>query len=174
MDGPDRRHDDIDNLTYRDVILPTSVDSSLISGLDWRGPATAPSPRRARVARSPATPRATGLREERDRARTIVAEAKIVIEGTFDAVRFGSRIEPASLTPLITAIAQSIERNPIAIPSVTRLKTRSEDTHLHSAAVCGLMIARLEGSDQSVFVRMATICDWDRLSDALMAFEPQA
>ena len=156
MDGPDRRPDaDVDHITYGEVILARSKDDTMLAASDWRVPAAPPvppvPPRRA-PKRARANPRSTTLREERDRARTIVAESKTVIQNTFDAVRFGTRIETATLTPLIDAIAQSIERNPIAIPSVTRLKTRSEYTYLHSVAVCGLMmgLARELGLDPAL------------------------
>lgn len=141
MDGTERLPDtDLDSITYGDVILATDAAGSLLAGADWRGPDDGvKAPRRGKSARV-ATKRPNSLREERDRARAVVARSKVEIERTFDAVRFGTRIDPARLMPLIDAIAQSIERNPIAIPSVTRLKTRSEYTYLHSVAVCGLMM----------------------------------
>ena len=142
MDGPDRHPEaDIDQFTYQEVVFAPDIGASLLAGNDWRVPGErAAAPRRIRAVKPIAAPRVASLKEERDRARIIVAQSKLEVERTFDSVRFGSRIDPARLTPLIDAIAQSIERNPIAIPSVTRLKTRSEYTYLHSVAVCGLMM----------------------------------
>ncbi|MEO5865633.1 MAG: HD-GYP domain-containing protein [Sphingomonas sp.] len=80
-------------------------------------------------------------REERVRAKQIVGAAKAAIVDTFEAARFGGRLDVAQLAPVVEGIAASIARDPIAIPSVTRLKSRHEYTYLHSVAVCGLMIS---------------------------------
>lgn len=79
--------------------------------------------------------------EERERARTIVEAARSVVTATFADIRFGRRLDMASLEPVVAGIAASVSRDPAALPGVTRLKQVHEYTYLHSVAVCGLMIA---------------------------------
>jgi putative nucleotidyltransferase with HDIG domain len=113
---------------------------------DWRGPAAPAAPIVRAVARTTTQPRLyrharpTTLAAEKMRAADITREAKTVVESTFRDVRLGRAITSAALSPIVESIAASIARNPIAIPSVTRLKSRHEYTYLHSVAVCGLMI----------------------------------
>jgi HD-GYP domain-containing protein (c-di-GMP phosphodiesterase class II) len=113
---------------------------------DWRNSGDA----RPDLAVAPASPRVrrsrnekarpVSLSEERRRAQDIVAAAKEAVASTFSDVRFGCRIQVAALEPIVDAIAGSIIRCPLALPSVTRLKDRHEYTYLHSIAVCGMMI----------------------------------
>ena len=119
--------------------------TGLLAG-DWRGPpASTPTEARPRP-RPPVQPRLfrnarpTTLAAEKMRATDITREAKVVVEATFRDVRLGRTICSGALAPIVESIAASIARNPIAIPSVTRLKSRHEYTFLHSVAVCGLMI----------------------------------
>lgn len=120
----------------------------VLNAEDWRGSNASPS---IEAADSPVRPssahdplhlkaRPGSPNEERKRAQDIVAAAKEAVAATFDDVRFGRRIKVAELQPIVDAIAESIYRNPLALPGVTRLKDRHEYTYLHSIAVCGLMI----------------------------------
>ena len=74
------------------------------------------------------------------RARAIMTEARGLVKGIHESVANGERIDPRTLDPVVDAIAASIQRDPTAIPSVTRLKLRHEYTFYHSVAVCGLMV----------------------------------
>ena len=74
------------------------------------------------------------------RARAIMTEARGLVKGIHESVATGERIDPRTLDPVVEAIAASIQRDPTAIPSVTRLKLRHEYTFYHSVAVCGLMV----------------------------------
>jgi putative nucleotidyltransferase with HDIG domain len=84
--------------------------------------------------------RPAGLERERERAREIVATSKLAVTAAFEDLRFGRRLNTGELEPVVGAIAASVERSPMALPSVTRLKERHEYTYLHSIAVCGLMV----------------------------------
>lgn len=110
---------------------------------DWRGAGTMPS--------KPKVPAGNTLRlylnakpgspaEERDRASQVAALAKESLAAAFESARFGKRLDIDKLVPVVDAVTASISRNIYAMPSVVRLKTRSEYTYQHSVAVCALMV----------------------------------
>lgn len=113
---------------------------------DWRGPSAPVVPSVCTLATTNTRPklyrhaRPTTLAAERLRAAEITREAKTAVENTFRDVSLGRAITSGQLSPIVESIVASIARNPIAIPSVTRLKSRHEYTYLHSVAVCGLMV----------------------------------
>lgn len=127
---------------HRDDLIGTGLLSD-----DWRGPVAPVVPVVRAVARTATQlklyrhARPTTLAAEKMRAAEITRQAKTAVENTFRDVRLGRAISSGSLSPIVESIAASIARNPIAIPSVTRLKSRHEYTYLHSVAVCGLMIS---------------------------------
>lgn len=118
-------------------------------GNDWRGPAepasAAPADRPMRERSAPTSKlflhaRPTTLAAERARASEITRQAKAAVEKTFAEVRLGRTVASGTLTPIVESIAASLARNPIALPSVLRLKERCDYTFLHSIAVCALMV----------------------------------
>lgn len=127
--------------------VPTGA-AGFIQSTDWRElsgasatlkAAQAAPMRRPAQRRKPDT-RPAPLRDEMNRAREVIGVARSAVEQTFADIRFGRKIDVARLSPVVESIAASMSRNPIAIPSLTRLKQRHEYTYLHSVAVCGLMI----------------------------------
>ena len=81
------------------------------------------------------------IQVEVERATRICNKAKTAITAMFQEARMGRAIEPAALAPLVDEIASSVQRNPSALVSLARLKTKDDYTYLHSVAVCGLMIS---------------------------------
>ena len=75
------------------------------------------------------------------RAKDICLSAKGQIVEMFNEARLGKAIDPNATLPLVDEIASSIERHPIALLSVARLKTHDDYTYLHSVAVCALMLS---------------------------------
>lgn len=75
------------------------------------------------------------------RAKRICLAAKEQIRDLFQEARLGKAIDPNSTLPLVREIAASVERQPLALLSVARLKTHDDYTYLHSVAVCALMLA---------------------------------
>lgn len=132
-----------DRQTYGEVVLSNGADDSALAATDWRQGNEQPI---EKTAREPSGPRLYRharpgtLAQERDRAREIVDVAKRTVVNTFEEARFGKRLNVASLIPIVDAISASVARNCHALPSITRLKSRSEYTYLHSVAVCGLMV----------------------------------
>jgi HD-GYP domain-containing protein (c-di-GMP phosphodiesterase class II) len=80
------------------------------------------------------------LNQEINRARQIHAKARTAVMSMFQEARMGHAIEVAEVTTLVDDINQSVARNPGALISLARLKTKDDYTYLHSVAVCALMI----------------------------------
>ena len=81
------------------------------------------------------------LEEEMDVAKEILSKAKQATIDMFQEARMGKSISIAEVGPLVDEISQSVTRNPSAMLSITRMKTKDDYTYLHSVAVCALMIA---------------------------------
>lgn len=75
------------------------------------------------------------------RAGALCRDARKATEGMFNEARMGRAIDTVTLLPLVNDIAESVLRNPGALISLARLKTRDDYTYMHSVAVCALMIA---------------------------------
>jgi HD-GYP domain-containing protein (c-di-GMP phosphodiesterase class II) len=84
---------------------------------------------------------ATPIKEEMRRAARICAESKEAVTAMFQEARMGKAINAESMQPLVDDISNSVARNPGALISLARLKTKDDYTYLHSVAVCALMIA---------------------------------
>lgn len=114
---------------------------------DWRGASPPPA--------SEARPRATfgkarelhlrsrpaSHQEERVRAMAVLAAGRDAMAESFAAVQAGKPLETTELVEIVDAVTASLVRDPLALPSITRLRERHEQTYLHSVAVCGWMIA---------------------------------
>ena len=68
----------------------------------------------------------------------------------FNEARMGRTADAERCLPLVQEIASSVLRNPGALVSLARLKTRDDYTYMHSVAVCALMVslARQIGTDE--------------------------
>lgn len=86
------------------------------------------------------SPRAS-LDQEISRALKICGRAKLAVTSMFNDARMGVAVSAEQAGPLIADIADSVQRNPHALISLSRLKTSDEYTYMHSVAVCALMIA---------------------------------
>jgi putative nucleotidyltransferase with HDIG domain len=96
--------------------------------------------------------RATTLEEEFERARAVVGRSREAVVSLFGEARLGKAIDTESCLPLVEDIASSVARNPSALISLARLKTKDDYTYLHSVAVCALMVslARQLGLDEAL------------------------
>jgi putative nucleotidyltransferase with HDIG domain len=79
--------------------------------------------------------------KEMAKAAGICSEAKQAVSSMFNEARMGRALDAADAMPLVEEISNSISRNPGALISLARLKTKDDYTYMHSVAVCGLMIA---------------------------------
>lgn len=79
------------------------------------------------------------LDQEVERAARILAQAKKEVSALFKEARLGKVVSTEHLAPLVEDIASSVMRNPSALLSLARLKTKDDYTYLHSVAVAALM-----------------------------------
>ena len=86
-------------------------------------------------------PERTSLHVEVERAREICQQARGAVTSMFHEVRMGKALDTQTATELVEEINASVARNPGALISIARLKTKDDYTYMHSVAVCGLMIA---------------------------------
>jgi putative nucleotidyltransferase with HDIG domain len=78
---------------------------------------------------------------ELEAARKIQTSATEVVTSMFNEVRMGKALRVENAIPLAGEIYLSVVRNPSALFSLTRLKTKDNYTYMHSVAFCTLMIA---------------------------------
>ena len=114
-------------------------------------PATVPAAPRApepAAAAAPAPPPAAAVRpptssfeDELAQAARLCRQARGAVQQLFGDVRMGKALSAQSMQPLVEELTESVFRNPGALVSLARLKTRDDYTYMHSVAVCALMIA---------------------------------
>lgn len=85
------------------------------------------------------SPRA--MQEEMREAAAICDRSRQAVSRMFSETRMGRAVDAESCLPLVDEIASSVMRNPGAIVSLARLKTRDDYSYMHSVAVCALMVA---------------------------------
>jgi HD-GYP domain-containing protein (c-di-GMP phosphodiesterase class II) len=98
-------------------------------------PSASPAPRLS----VPRGPRCT-VEEEFGRAGAIVQRAQATVVHVLNQARLGKAVDIDRTLPVIEEITQSIDRNASALVSFVRMKEANEYIHLHSVAVCALMI----------------------------------
>lgn len=123
-------------------------------------PAASPAPATAAVEGAPAVVAAapkpalgTGpasMGEELERATQVMQRSKRAVMNLFGEARLGKAIDAEQCLPLVEEVASSVVRNPSALISLARLKTKDDYTYMHSVAVCALMVslARQMGLDE--------------------------
>jgi putative nucleotidyltransferase with HDIG domain len=79
--------------------------------------------------------------EELERATLVVNKSKQAVMSLFNEARLGKAVDAEQCLPLVEEVASSVVRNPSALISLARLKTKDDYTYMHSVAVCGLMVA---------------------------------
>lgn len=82
-----------------------------------------------------------GLGDEMERARNVLARSKTAVAAMFQEVRMGKALQVTETEALVDEISQSVMRNPNALFTLVRLKTKDDYTYLHSVAVCAFMLA---------------------------------
>ena len=89
----------------------------------------------------PVPPVSASFDEEMRRAAKLCRDARDATVSMFNEARLGNAIDAQQCVPLVSAIAESMLRNPGALLSLARLKTSDDYTYMHSVAVCALMVA---------------------------------
>ncbi len=127
------------------------VDVAVVAG------ATPPAALPATVSAGPAqpTPPARGadrpIADELKQAAAICNRGRQAVTAMFNEARMGRTLDPSTCLPLVEEISGSVMRNPGALVSLARLKTRDDYTYMHSVAVCAMMVAlaRQVGLDEA-------------------------
>ena len=122
------------------VWIDTSLGSDVTSAPlppSQAAPVTLPKPVSATA---PAAPRVS-MAEEMVRATLVVNRSREVVTAIFSEVRLGRAVDTEQCLPLVEELTQSVARNPSALISLARLKTKDDYTYMHSVAVCALMVA---------------------------------
>jgi HD-GYP domain-containing protein (c-di-GMP phosphodiesterase class II) len=108
------------------------------------GTATAhAAPTAATAARAPAALPQTShsLDDELEHATAVCKRGRQAVMQMFGEARLGKAVDATQCLPLVDEISSSVFRNPGALVSLARLKTRDDYTYMHSVAVCALMVA---------------------------------
>jgi HD-GYP domain-containing protein (c-di-GMP phosphodiesterase class II) len=78
---------------------------------------------------------------ELKQAAAICRRGRQAVTAMFNEARMGRTVQAADCLPLVEEISNSVNRNPGALVSLARLKTRDDYSYMHSLAVCALMVA---------------------------------
>lgn len=95
----------------------------------------------AEIAAKPVAPQRVTLGEELERAAQVRHQAAGMVRTVMQDVRLGKAVELDRVAPVVEDITASILRNPGALMSLLRIKTKDDYTFLHSVSVCTLLVA---------------------------------
>ena len=110
-------------------------------------PAPQPEPLPAPPPAEPSQPMSAELKQ----AAAICNRGREAVVAMFNEARMGRTVDAEGCLPLVEEISNSVIRNPGAMVSLARLKTKDDYSYMHSVAVCALMIslARQLGMDEA-------------------------
>jgi putative nucleotidyltransferase with HDIG domain len=103
-------------------------------------PAVAPEALAAPAPPAQARQRRVPRPNEYHAAQAVLADCKLAVGALFGRVQNGDAGAIEDAAPVISGIAESMERNPDALLSLARIRTLDEYTYVHSIAVSALMI----------------------------------
>ena len=83
--------------------------------------------------------------DEMAQAVRLCRKSKQAVQRLFGELRMGKALNAQAFQPLVEELAESVFRNPGALVSLVRLKTRDDYSYMHSVAVCALMISLARG-----------------------------
>jgi HD-GYP domain-containing protein (c-di-GMP phosphodiesterase class II) len=98
-------------------------------------------PRAPRPAAARAPEPSTDFDEELRHAAGVCERGRARVERLFGEARLGKVLDAQACLPLVQEISDSVHRNPGAMVSLARLKTKDDYSYMHSVAVCALMVA---------------------------------
>ena len=103
-------------------------------------------------------------------AALLCQRSREAVTRMFSEARLGHALQAERCLPLVDDITQSVFRNPGALVSLARLKTQDDYTHMHSVAVCALMVALAQqiGMDEAA-IPLAILNKPGKLMDAEFA-----
>jgi putative nucleotidyltransferase with HDIG domain len=92
------------------------------------------------AAASPPSPTRT-LADELHQAASVCKRSRDAVFTMFGEARLGKAIDAERCLPVVDEVSRSVFRNPAALVSLARLKTKDDYSYMHSVAVCALMVA---------------------------------
>jgi len=104
-------------------------------------PATVPAPAPATPSPPPPRQATQPMAGELLQAAAVCHKSREAVTSMFHEARLGKAIDAEKCLPLVDDITASVYRNPGALVSLARLKTKDDYTYMHSVAVCALMVA---------------------------------
>ena len=79
--------------------------------------------------------------DEMQQAVRLCKKSREAVQRLFGELRMGKALSAKSFQPLVEELTESVFRNPGALVSLARLKTKDDYSYMHSVAVCALMIS---------------------------------
>ena len=74
-------------------------------------------------------------------AAAICSRGREAVTAMFNEARMGRSVDAEQCLPLVEEVTNSVARNPGAMVSLARLKTKDDYSYMHSVAVCALMVS---------------------------------
>ncbi|RQO63046.1 phosphodiesterase [Paucibacter sp. KBW04] len=96
-----------------------------------------------------ALPEKVSLGAEMERAGKVINRSKQAVMSLFGEARLGKAVDTEQCLPVVEEVANSVSRNPSALISLARLKTKDDYTYMHSVAVCALMVSLAKQLDMN-------------------------
>ncbi len=118
-------------------VASAAADAPALPAASPPAAAVAAPPRAAAPAPGGARPMAAELKE----AAAICQRGRAAVTAMFNEARMGRTVDAEGCLPLVEEVSGSVLRNPGALVSLARLKTRDDYSYMHSVAVCALMVA---------------------------------
>ncbi len=104
-------------------------------------PPPAPAPAATPAPAPRAAPERVSLKDEMAQAAEVVNRSRRAVMSMFNEARLGRAVSQEQSAMVVDELAGSVWRNPSALISLARLKTRDDYTYMHSVAVSAMMIA---------------------------------
>ena len=89
---------------------------------------------------APSQPVSRSLQAELQQAAAICQRGRKAVTTMFQEARMGRSLDTAGCLELVEDISASVLRNPGALVSLARLKSKDNYSYMHSVAVCALMV----------------------------------
>jgi len=129
---------DVDTAPAQDGLVQDLVDEPQPAQSAPVPPAPPPAPApTAALAR----PERVSMGSEMGRAVQTINRSRQAVTALFGEARMGKAVDAEMCMPLVEEVAESVSRNPSALISLARLKTKDDYTYMHSVAVCALMVS---------------------------------
>ena len=79
--------------------------------------------------------------DEMEQAAALMNKSRKAVVGMLNEARMGRVVRQEAAAEVVEDIAGSVWRNPSALITLARLKTRDDYTYMHSVAVCAMMVS---------------------------------